>query len=207
MTLGWLLPSKIARLLLCLLLTAMASPVALAANNSVSGSHPAQDTQQTIAETLVPADFNIPHQVVLPKLKLLKVDPVYAQQDHQALMATRKQIRQDLGSDWPADNLTLAENKTSLMNDLNAFNQRSNFTYHLLELASDRVIGCLYISHSSSAKYQAAVYYWLIPELYQSPAHPAIRADIKKWLSTSWPFTAVDYSLNRALPVASEQPL
>ncbi len=94
MTLGWLLPTKIARLLLYLLLTVMASPVALAANNSVSGSQPAHDTQQTIAETLVPADFNIPHQVVLPKLKLLKVDPVYAQQDHQALMAARKQIRQ-----------------------------------------------------------------------------------------------------------------
>lgn len=198
MTLCWLLPSKIARLLLYLLLTVMASPVALAANSSVSGSQPAHNTQQTIAETLVPADFNIPQQVVLSRLKLLKVDPAYAEQDHQALMAARKQIRQDLGSDWPADNLTLAENKTSLMNDLNAFNQRSNFTYHLLEPASDRVLGCLYISQSSSAQYQASVYYWLIPELYQSPLHQTIRADIKKWLSTSWPFTKVDYSLNRA---------
>lgn len=161
----------------------------------------------TPAPSLVTESFKIPERIGLQHVRLVKVDPTYAVQDYQALLAARLQIRQDLGTDWPADNLTLAENEASLVNDLKAFNQRSNFTYHLLEPASGRVIGCLYISHSSSTQYQATVYYWLIPEYDQSRAHPALRADVQKWLATSWPFAAVDYSLNRELPVASEQPL
>lgn len=186
-------------LLLLMFFTSVAASAELVAK-SASDPQAERNQQQTTTATLVPMHFNVPERVALPLIKLVKVDPAYAEQDYQALLAARLQIRQDLGTDWPADNLTLAENKASLLNDLNAFNQRTNFTYHLLEPGSDRVIGCLYISQRSSAQYQASVYYWLTPEFYQSSAHPAIRAALKQWLNSSWPFEAIDYSLNSALP-------
>jgi hypothetical protein len=189
---------KAAGLLLWWLFTLLAAPIASAAKiatkTELTNSQP-----QAVSEMLVPEHFHVPDQVALPTIKLLKVDPAYAEQDYQALMAARLQIRQALGSDWPADNLTLAENKASLVNDLNAFNQRTNFTYHLLDPASGQLIGCLYISQSGSAQYQATVYYWLIPEFYQSSAHPAIRAALTQWISSSWPFSTVDYSFLTAL--------
>jgi hypothetical protein len=163
----------------------------------------AADPQVAVApqlKTLVPAQFEVPQQATLAGLKLRKVDPALAEQDYPALMAARQQIRLDLGTEWPADNLTLAENKASLEQDLKAFNERRNFTYHLLDPSSERVIGCLYISQSGDAQYHAAVYYWVVPELHLHPTHPAIRAALQQWLHHSWPFAAIDYSLLGALP-------
>ncbi len=153
----------------------------------------ASNQQQTPFNLLVPENFDVPAHIELPNIQLQKVNPAYAEQDYQALMAARKQIRQDLGTDWPADNLTLAENQVSLSNDLSAFNQKTNFTYHLFAPETGRLIGCLYISQSGKSQYQAAVYYWLVPDVDQSSLHLAIRADIKKWMKTRWPFKTVDY--------------
>jgi hypothetical protein len=190
---------KASVVLLWWLFTLLAAPIASAAK-SATNTELANSQQQAAAETLVPEHFHVPNQVALPAIKLVKVDPAYAEQDYQALMAARLQIRQALGTDWPADNLILAENKASLVNDLSAFNQRTNFTYHLLDPASGQLIGCLYISQSGSAQYQATVYYWLIPEFYQSSAHLAIRAALTQWINSSWPFATVDYSFLTALP-------
>ncbi len=149
--------------------------------------------QHTTVNLLVPENFIVPENVELPNIQLVKVNPAFAEEDYRALMATRQQIRRDLGTDWPADNLTLAENKASLINDFSNFNQRTNFTYHLFDPKNSRLIGCLYISKSGESKYQAAVYYWLVPDVEKSDIHLAIKAEVKKWIETRWSFQAVDY--------------
>lgn len=164
-----------------------------AAANSAPSLQLENNEPQATANLLVPENFSVPAHVELPNIQLQKVNPAYAEQDYKALMAARLQIRQALGTDWPADNLTLAENKASLLNDLSAFNQKTNFTYHLFAPESGRLIGCLYISQSGISQSHAAVYYWLVPDVDQSSMHLAIRTDIKKWIETRWPFKRVDY--------------
>jgi hypothetical protein len=149
---------------------------------------------------LVDANFVVPQRYTFGNVVLVKVDPEYAAQDHRALMQAKAQIRQDLGTAWPEDNLTLAANTASLTSDLLAFNQRTNFTYHLFERSTDQVIGCVYISQTGASQYQAAMYYWLIPAYYSSSEHPAIRQGLQQWLNTAWPFQAVDFTLNGPLP-------
>lgn len=163
-------------------------------------STPVSHENLAAVDVLVHDHFKVPEQAKLPTIHLEKVDPAYAEQDYQALMAARQQIRQHLGTEWPAENLTVAENKASLINDLHAFNQKTNFTYHIFEPQLRRLIGCLYISKSGDPRYQAVVYYWLVPEVFESSIHAAIRNDLTQWMAASWPFTAIDYRLNSDLP-------
>jgi len=160
----------------------------------------AENVQSQPAATLVDANFVVPQRYTFSNVVLVKVDPEYAAQDHRALMQAKAQIRQDLGTPWPEDNLALAENTASLISDLQAFNQRTNFTYHLIERATDQVIGCVYISQTGASQHQAAMYYWLIPAYYNSTDHPVIRQGLQQWLKTAWPFREVDFSLNGPLP-------
>lgn len=171
----------------------LVAPTALA-------SAKAESVQSQPTATLVDANFVVPLHYTFGNVRLIKVDPEYAERDHLALMQAKKQIRQDLGTAWPEDNLTLAANTASLIRDLQAFNQRTNFTYHLIERATDQVIGCVYISQPGASQYQAALYYWLIPAYYNSTEHPAIRQGLQQWLKTAWPFQAVDFTLNGPLP-------
>lgn len=107
------------------------------ANNAVSSA----------AAVWLDASFVVPERYAVAGVTLMKVDPALAEQDYQALLQAKAQIRQDLGTAWPEDSLTLADNKASLVKDLQAFEQRTNFTYHLLDQATGQVIGCVDTRH------------------------------------------------------------
>jgi RimJ/RimL family protein N-acetyltransferase len=149
----------------------------------------------------LPTEFIVPERYVFAEFLLTKVDPALAENDHQALLQARQQIRRDLASEWPEDGLTVAANRESLENDLQSFSKRQAFTYHLLELKTGRIVGCVYLSPSNTAQYQAVLYYWLLPSYYQSANHSQIRQQIYDWIKKEWPFNSVDVSLNAALSV------
>lgn len=175
----------------------MAAPQALALVNADSAQAATTQPQAIAPPTLVDESFVVPERYAFDNVLVVKVDPAYAESDYRALMLARKQIRQDLGTTWPEDSLTLAENKASLVNDLQTFHQRTNFTYHLLDNATGEVIGCLYLSQGGAEQYQATMYFWLIPAYYQSQANQSIRQGLEQWIHNAWPLTAVDVSLNR----------
>ncbi len=143
--------------------------------------------------------FVVPEHYSFGDFSLVKVNPALAEQDYQALMQARMQIRKDLATTWPEDALTLAQNRESLVRDLQSFEQRQSFTYHLLERQSGRVIGCVYLSPNAAKSNQTSLYYWLVPSYYQSGNHTQIRKQIYDWVNNEWPFKTVDVSLNAAL--------
>jgi hypothetical protein len=87
---------------------------------------------------------------------------------------------------WPTS-MTLDANLADLVRHAQDFEERTGFTYSILD--GDEVIGCLYIYPSKTA--DAAVSSWV----------RASRADmdlvtwqaISTWLQTDWPFTTVQY--------------
>ena len=172
----------------------MAVPQAMAKADTTQATNTQPQTVAT--RPLVDSSFVVPERYAFDNVVVVKVDPAYAEADYVALMLARTQIRQDLGTTWPEESLTLAENKASLVNDLQAFQQRTNFTYHLLDNATGQVIGCLYLSQGGAEQYQATMYFWLIPAYYQSKAYQPIRQGLQQWINTAWPLQAVDVSLN-----------
>lgn len=148
------------------------------------------------AKALVPESFVVPVEALLSDYRLLKVDPQFALMDYQALMSARVFIRSSLATSWPEDDFTLDKNSESLRQDLIAFEQRRTFTFHIFHRASNRLIGCLYITAPFTAEHDAAVFAWVQHDYLSSPVFSEIQQHIQRWVRDTWPFDRVDYSLN-----------
>jgi hypothetical protein len=146
---------------------------------------------------LVPDSYDVPIKILLPKYSFLKVNPDYSKLDYEALMSAKEFIREELNTDWPSDDFSLKENTESLIGDLNSFNKRTNFTFHIFNSDQSKMIGCFYISNGSEAKYDASVFIWVRKEYLSTPLFIEIKSDIKNWISKDWPLKSVDYSLNK----------
>ena len=146
---------------------------------------------------LVPDSFEVPVKIVLPKYSFLKVNPDYSKLDYEALMSAKEFIRKELSSEWPSDNFTLKENTASLVGDLDTFNKRANFTFHIFNSDQSKLIGCFYISNGSEEEYDASVFIWVSKEYLFTPLFIEIKGDMKNWFTEYWPLKNVDYSLNK----------
>ncbi|WP_133407074.1 hypothetical protein [Parashewanella tropica] len=146
---------------------------------------------------IVSDSFVIPVEKAFPQYIFVKVDPSLSNRDYDALMSARFFIRRRLNTSWPADKFTEEENKVSLANDLIAFNNRTSFTYHILDKAKSKVVGCFYISPAFSDKHDASVFVWVRKAHLETEYFQQIKRDVRRWLKDDWPFEKIDYSWNK----------
>ncbi|MBM7074445.1 hypothetical protein JQC92_20875 [Shewanella sp. 202IG2-18] len=149
------------------------------------------------SKALIHDSFDVPVEASIQDFIIMKVDPDYAKLDYEALMSAKEFIRKQLGSEWPSDNFTLKENTDSLFDDLTSFNNKTSFTYHILNRQKSQIIGCFYVSSPIAKPYDASVFIWVKKEYLSSPVFPKIKTAIKSWISQKWPLKRVDYSLNK----------
>ena len=108
--------------------------------------------------SFVPDDFAVPLTFEGPGFRLEPLGPKHNERDHDAWMSSIDHIRQTPDfpdSSWPTA-MTLESNLADLVRHANDFENRSGFTYSILD--GDDVIGCLYIYPSRSA--DASVSSW-----------------------------------------------
>ena len=146
----------------------------------------------------VPDSFVVPLGKATSNFSFVKVSPQFTKLDFEALMSAKEFIREQLNSEWPSDEFTLKENTESLVGDLTAFNERENFTFHIFDAKKTKLIGCFYISQTYDEDSDAAVFIWVRKEFLSTPQFEEIKDDIHGWISKSWPFNNVDYSLNKS---------
>ena len=144
----------------------------------------------------VPADFDVPRELVTPRFRLEPLGPEHNAPDYAAWTSSIDHIRETpgfVGSSWPpVDGMSLDGNLGDLQRHADDFAGRRGFTYTVIETDGD-VIGCLYIYPSRKNPGATDVRSWvradraeLDIELYEAVAD---------WLATRWPFTNVDYAL------------
>ena len=97
-------------------------------------------------------------------------------------MSARFFIRKKLGTLWPRDDFTAAENHKTLVDDLKSFNQKQAFTFSVLNHAQDRILGCIYITQPISDEFDVSVFIWVRKELLVE-FYPLLLNDVKNWLS------------------------
>lgn len=148
-------------------------------------------------EKLVSDSFVVPVEKKFHQYSFVKVNPQFSKMDFEALVSAKEFIREELGTDWPADNFTVKENTDSLIHDLKAFNNKENFTFHIFDIDRSKIIGCFYISQTSDQKYDAAVFVWVRKQHLKTPYFKEIKENVRIWVDNSWPFSNVDYSLNK----------
>jgi hypothetical protein len=143
----------------------------------------------------VPADFDVPRELVTPRFRLEPFGPVHNVPDHAAWTSSIDHIRATpgFGGSWPpADGMTLESNLADLQRHAEDFVQRRGFTFTVIETDGD-VIGCVYIYPSRKDPDVTDVRSWVSADRAELdlPLYEAVSA----WLAARWPFTNVDYAV------------
>lgn len=93
----------------------------------------------------------------------------------------------------PAEGMGLERNLADLRRHADDITRRVGFTYSVIEVPSDEVIGCVYIYPTHDSNATAEVHSWVRADRAEldKPLHDAVSV----WLITHWPFPAVRYAL------------
>ena len=143
----------------------------------------------------VPAAFVVPLRLETPAFVLEPLGPQHNEADYAAWTSSMTHIHGLPGFEgqkWPHE-MSLEENRGELEEHARDFENRSGFTYTVLEPHDGDVIGCVYIYPArESAAYDASVASWVRADR-AALDEPLWRA-VRDWLRQEWPFTNATYA-------------
>jgi RimJ/RimL family protein N-acetyltransferase len=141
----------------------------------------------------VPADFVVPLRLETSQFRLEPLGPEHNDSDYGAWSSSLDHIHATPGweeSSWPRE-MTLEENRADLQRHADDFENRSGFTYTVLEPGGD-VVGCVYIYPAREGPHDAQVLSWVRASRAELDG-PLWRA-VSDWLAAEWPLEKVDYA-------------
>ncbi len=117
--------------------------------------------------------------------------------DHAAWTSSIDHIRASPGfgphRDWPSEGMSLAENLRDLENHDKDFQERTGFTFTVLDPEQpDEVIGCVYMYPDSTGEREIEVRSWVTAS--RADLDGPLREAVVAWLHEAWPFTSVRYA-------------
>lgn len=143
-------------------------------------------------EPFVPEVFAAPRNFVGPGFRFEPLGPQHNDRDYEAWTSSIEHIRDTPGFqdwDWPAP-MTLDENLADLEGHAADFDNRTGFTYSILD--GQEVIGCIYIYPSPESGHDAAVRSWV--RASRADMDRVIWERVSEWLATAWPFSTPSYA-------------
>ena len=141
----------------------------------------------------VPPDFVVPLRLGTPQFRLEPLGPEHNAADYAAWSSSMEHIQATPGweeSSWPRE-MTLEENRADLVRHAGDFENRTGFTYTVLEPGGD-VVGCVYIYPSKAGAHQAHVLSWV--RAGRAELDVPLWQAVSDWLAAEWPFQNVDYA-------------
>jgi hypothetical protein len=138
-------------------------------------------------EPFMAKDFEVPATLETDRfrLRMLTVNDVV--KDFDAVTTSAQHLNDIWGPGWP-DGLTLEQNLIDLGWHQKEFQRRRSFAYTVVALDESRVLGCVYINPTRKAGFDAVVYLWARQSELASGMETELTAEVKIWLTTSWPF-------------------
>jgi hypothetical protein len=153
-------------------------------------------------QLFVPADFAVPDGLTAEEFRLEPLGPEHNDADYAAWTASIGHIRATPGfarGNWPHQ-MSLAENLRDLERHAADFAARRGFTYTVLSIPGDEVIGCVYIypprgqgqDQPSAGEPRADVQSWVRAD--RAALDPVLYRAVRSWLDRDWPFRTVEYA-------------
>jgi hypothetical protein len=142
----------------------------------------------------VPSGFVVPLALVTEQFRLEPLGPQHNDSDYEAWSSSVEHVHMTPGwetSSWP-DDRSLVDNLRDLQAHADDFENRTGFTYTVLDPATSDVIGCVYIYPDDSEQHDARVLSWVRasrPEL-----DVQLWRAVTAWLADEWPFERVAYA-------------
>jgi len=103
-------------------------------------------------------------------------------------------------SSWPSHR-SLADNLRDLKGHADDFENRTGFTYTVLDPATGDVIGCVYIYPDESDQHDARVHSWV--RACRAELDVQLWRMVTDWLASEWPFERVAYADRGAEPLSN----
>jgi hypothetical protein len=142
---------------------------------------------------LVPDNFTVPerftgHGFVARKLMVLDLELDYA-----AVISSVDLIRKMRGGDWPTTRLTLEQDLKDLGWHEKEFENKSSFTYTVMNPEETMCWGCFYlyppglrgdIPNGADVDWS----FWVTEDAYSQGLYEQLYSDISVWLVQKWPF-------------------
>jgi hypothetical protein len=149
------------------------------------------------ATAFVPADFAAPREHWGPKkVYVLKpLGPKYVKHDYAAYMSSIEHLQKtfSFSTQWPREGITMDEAMKDVEGEWASFEARRKFTYAVLNPAETEEWGCVYISPSPKAAFDAQVRIWVTKQQFDAGLEKTLWPDVKAWLAAQWPFAKVAY--------------
>lgn len=145
--------------------------------------------------SFVPPSFEVPRAYFWSDFHLEPLGEQHNDRDHAAWMSSIDHIRSTPGftpqekPNWPVA-MTLDKNLEDLVRHAKDFDERSGFTYSILE--GDDVIGCIYIYPSRTQGSDAEISSWVRGS--RSEFDAPVREELADWIDESWPFSNPHYA-------------
>jgi hypothetical protein len=145
---------------------------------------------------VVPDDFAVPRELVTERFRLEPLGPQHNERDHAAWSSSIDHIRSTPGfENWgwpPVEGMSPADNLVDLNRHADEFAERVGFTYSVIGVPGDDVIGCVYLYPARDDPTTVQVRSWVSADHadLDEPLYDAV----SRWLATDWPFTRVRYA-------------
>ncbi len=142
----------------------------------------------------VPEDFVVPGVLETDRVRLRMLTVNDVVKDYDAVVSSTDHLQATFsnGSQWPVG-LTLEQNLIDLGWHQKEFQIRSSFTYTVVSLDEERVLGCLYIYPFDKDGYDARASMWVRADMLESGLDQHLYEAVKTWISKDWPFAKVAY--------------
>lgn len=147
-----------------------------------------------MTEPFVPTGFVVPLALTTEQFTLEPLGPQHNDSDYEAWSSSVEHIRATPGwedSSWP-DDRSKEDNLRDLQSHADDFENRTGFTYTVLDPATGGVIGCVYIYPDKKGQDDTRVLSWVAASRSELDV-PLWRA-VSGWLAEEWPFARVGYA-------------
>ncbi len=153
-------------------------------------------------QLFVPVNFAVPGGLTAEEFRLEPLGPQHNAADYAAWTASIGHIQATpgfAGKGWPHQ-MGLADNLRDLERHAQDFAERRGFTYTVLSIGTDEVIGCVYIypprgespGGGSEGERHAAVSSWVRAD--RAALDRVLYHTVLAWLERDWPFHSIEYA-------------
>jgi hypothetical protein len=152
-----------------------------------------------------PDDAVAPEGLRLSRLVLRPLRAADAALDYDAVMSDAQALQRWSQSSWPADDFTLAENRTDLERHEREHGERVAFTYTVLSPDQGTCLGCVYLTPVfpeaarlvAGAMFPVQLGFWVRAAEVGGELDRYLFEALREWLRTSWRFDAVVLAISQ----------
>jgi hypothetical protein len=142
-----------------------------------------------------PDDAVVPAELRTDEFHLRPLRASDAEIDYAAVMDSREMLRILSQSDWPSDTFTLEMNRKDLEQHEQEHEERTAFTYTVLDPTGATCLGCVYVEQLKEGPMggdcAAQVQFWVRQPYLEANLDRRLLASLIEWFRNDWAFSSV----------------